>query len=91
MDKISITRFNKVNGFGTLLAFFDILYDKLQIKEFKLIQGQKGLFVSNPSKKGKDNQYHDTVFFMDEQERRELERMVIEFYNKENNNGEKQI
>jgi len=80
---ITINRINKYHGGGTLLAFIDICYGKLIIKGFKIINGAKGMFVSNPSEKGKDGQYHDTVFFMDASEKQYLEKLAIELYNKE--------
>ncbi len=33
-----------------------------ELKNFKLIDGAKGFFVASPSLKGKDEQYHDTIW-----------------------------
>ena len=33
-----------------------------EIKNLKLIEGSNGFFVASPSTKGKDEQYHDTIW-----------------------------
>lgn len=33
-----------------------------ELKNFKLIEGINGFFVASPSLKGKDEQYHDTIW-----------------------------
>ena len=80
---ITITRINKYKGVVTLKAFVDICYDKVILKGFKIIEGQRGLFLANPSEKAKDGKYYDTVFFMDANEKLEIEKIAIEMYNKE--------
>tara|TARA_R100000458_G_C8188355_1_gene182936 strand:+ start:84 stop:374 length:291 start_codon:yes stop_codon:yes gene_type:complete len=34
-----------------------------EIKNCKLVEGQHGLFVASPSVKGKDDTYHDIIWF----------------------------
>ena len=48
---------------GKIKAFFDLTTDDgFTIKGFKLVQGTNGKFVGFPSQKGKDEEYHDTVW-----------------------------
>ena len=48
---------------GKIKAFFDVKTEEgFVIKGFKLVQGINGLFVGNPSQKGNDNEYYDTIY-----------------------------
>ena len=59
---MKIERMNK-GSWGKVRAFFDIITaEGFTIKGFRLVEGIKGLFVSFPSQKGKDDEYHDTVW-----------------------------
>lgn len=79
-----IYRINKYASAGKLRAFVDILVnDELIIKGFKVVEGVNGLFVSNPSEKGKDNNYHDTVFFHIPNQKSKLESFILEEYEKQ--------
>ena len=50
-------------SWGKTEAFFDLITeDEFTIKGFRLVRGANGLFVSFPSQKGKDEEYHDTVW-----------------------------
>lgn len=53
--------------------------DNLVIKGFKLIEGKKGLFLSNPSSKIKD-EYKDQVFFLKGKTRESVQAKAIEIY-----------
>jgi stage V sporulation protein G len=45
-----------------LRAFFDLELDNgFILKGFKVASGPEGLFVGNPSEKGKDGKYYDRV------------------------------
>jgi len=37
--------------------------DGFEIKNCKLVEGVNGLFVASPSVKGKDDTYHDIIWF----------------------------
>ena len=59
---MKIGRMNK-GSWGKTEAFFDLITeDEFTIKGFRLVRGANGLFVSFPSQKGKDEEYHDTVW-----------------------------
>ena len=48
---------------GKIKAFFDLqTEDGFTIKGFKMVEGTNGMFVGFPSQKGKDEEYHDTVW-----------------------------
>ena len=54
-------------SWGKIVAFFDLKFVgmtshfDMTIKGFKLVDGVNGKFVSMPSQKGNDDEYHDTI------------------------------
>lgn len=56
------------NGKSKTKAFIDIeLDDTLVIKGLTLVEGKDGLFLSFPSKKGKDGKYYKFVYSLDKE------------------------
>ena len=67
---------SKCKGFATV-----VLEDCLAIHDIRIIEGKDKLFISMPSKKVEDKYYdyvHPTVNSL----RQELERVILEEYNK---------
>jgi len=68
---------------GKIKAFFDLRTEEgFVIKGFKLVQGINGLFVGNPSQKGKDDEYFDTIY-AERELKDELSQMAIDHYGQE--------
>ena len=68
---------------GKIKAFFDLRTDEgFVIKGFKLIHGINGLFVGNPSQKGYDGEYYDTIF-AEKELKDELSQIAIDHYGQE--------
>lgn len=62
-------------------AFIDLkLDDTLIIKGLSLVEGKKGLFISYPSKKGKDDKYYNSVYSLDKEWSKKLEDTCIKKY-----------
>tara|TARA_Y100001938_G_C8049106_1_gene410627 strand:+ start:504 stop:743 length:240 start_codon:yes stop_codon:yes gene_type:complete len=57
---MKINRMTKGN-WGKVKAFFDLDCDGVIVKGFKLIEGEKGIFVGMPSVKNKDGEYENTT------------------------------
>lgn len=56
------------NGNSKTKAFIDLeLDDTLVIKGLTLVEGKYGLFLSFPSKKGKDGEYYKSVYSLDKE------------------------
>ena len=56
------------NGNSKTKAFIDLeLDDTLVIKGLTLVEGKDGLFLSFPSKKGKDGEYYNSVYSLDKE------------------------
>lgn len=68
---------------GRLKAYATIVFDdSFIVRDLKVIEGHKGLFVSMPSRKRKDGTFRDVVHPLNSEMRREIEERVIEEYQK---------
>jgi DNA-binding cell septation regulator SpoVG len=60
---MKISRMNPFSGSSKTVAFFDVETEEgFNIKGFTLVEGDKGLFISAPREKGKDDKYYDRVY-----------------------------
>jgi stage V sporulation protein G len=67
-----------------LKAYVTITFDDcFVIRDLKVINGSKGLFVAMPSKKRKDGSYRDTAHPLNNQTRHMIEARVLEEYQRE--------
>jgi stage V sporulation protein G len=65
-------------------AYASIVFDGcFIIRDLKVINGDRKLFVAMPSKKMKDGSYRDTVHPLNNATRQKIELSVIEAYEKE--------
>ena len=78
---MKINRMNPYDGDSKTSAFFDLETDEgIIIKGFTLVESVNGLFVSNPSEKGKDGKYYDKVVLSNEL-KTDLNDLAISHYN----------
>lgn len=62
-------------------AFIELKLDNtLIVKGLSLIEGKKGLFLSYPSSKGRDNKYYNSVYSLDKDWNKKLEDICIKKY-----------
>ena len=72
-----------------LKAFASItIDDSFVVNDLRLIEGDKGFFVSMPSRKDKNGVFRDIAHPINAETRELLEKKVIEEYNKEINKGQ---
>ena len=65
-----------------LKAFASITIDEcFVVHDIKVINGEKGYFISMPSKKSPDDKHKDIVHPIKTETRKELEEKIIEAYN----------
>jgi len=68
---------------GRLKAYATIVFDNaFIIRDLKIIEGHKGLFVSMPSRKRKDGTFRDVVHPLNPDTRRKIEERVTEEFNR---------
>lgn len=70
------------NGNSKTKAFVDLALDNtLIIKGLTLVEGKEGLFLSFPSKKGKDGNYYNSVYSLDKEWTQHLQDACVKKYN----------
>jgi stage V sporulation protein G len=63
---------------GRLKAYATIIFDDVFIiRDLKIIQGQKGLFVSMPSRRRKDGSFRDVAHPLNSDMRKAIEETVL--------------
>lgn len=68
---------------GRLKAYATVVFDNcFIIRDLKIIEGNKGLFVSMPSRKRKDGTFRDIVHPLNSETRRMIEETVVAEFNK---------
>lgn len=76
------------NGNSKTKAFVDLELDgTLVIKGLTLVECGDSLFLSFPSKKGSDGDYHNTIYSLDKEWTKLLEDACIKKYNECNQNS----
>jgi len=79
--KLEVSRLHKLDGTGSTKAFCDLsVLDSLVIKGLRIVEGEKGLFVSMPREEGKDGKWYNTVIPLKREIKDEIERLVLEAY-----------
>lgn len=77
------------NGNSKTKAFVDLSLDEtLVIKGLTLVEGENGLFLSFPNKKGKDGKYYNSVYSLDKEWTKLLQDACVKKYNECNQNSE---
>jgi stage V sporulation protein G len=68
---------------GRLKAYATIVFDNsFIVRDLKIIEGNKGFFVSMPSRRRKDGTFRDIVHPLNSDMRRNIEELVIDEYKK---------
>ena len=81
---LAVKRLVRFDGNGSLKAFCDIAVgDSFLIKGLRVVLGKNGLFVSMPRQQGKDHKWYDNVVALTKETKDELNRVVLEAYNRE--------
>jgi stage V sporulation protein G len=79
--KVEVAKLYKLDGNGSTKAFCDIsILDSLIIKGLRVVEGEKGLFVSMPREAGKDGKWYNTVIPLKRELKDEIEKLVLEAY-----------
>jgi len=66
-----------------LKAYATVVFDNcFIIRDLKVIEGDKGLFVSMPSRRRKDGTFRDIVHPLNSETRKMIEDSIVEEYNK---------
>ena len=78
---IQVERMFRFETEGPLKAFADIIVnDALLIKGIRIVDGKKGLFVSMPREKSKNEQWYDSVRCLTKEIREQITEVVLAAY-----------
>lgn len=84
--KIIVRKYESANS--NTKAFVELkLDDMLIVKGLSLVEGKKGLFLSYPASKGKDGKYYNSVYSLDKNWGKQLEKACIKKYNESKNSS----
>jgi len=79
--RLEIARIHKLDGAGSTKAFCDLsILDSFVIKGLRVVEGEKGLFVSMPREEGRDGKWYNTVIPLKREVKDEIEKLVLEAY-----------
>lgn len=68
---------------GKLRAYVTMVFDNCFIvRDLKVIESEKGMFVSMPSRRKKDGSFKDIVHPLNSETRKNIEERIIEEYQK---------
>ena len=82
--KISDIRIRKIDKEGKLKAVASITIDDVfVVHDIKIIEGDKGLFIAMPSKKGLDGEYRDIAHPIDTATRDLVTELILKEFEKE--------
>ncbi len=81
LAEITEVRIYKSKGEGNVKAYASVSLDnEFVVKGLKVIEGEKGLWVSMPSKKAKDGSYQDVFHPMSKEARDKIVDAVLKAY-----------
>ncbi len=81
--KVTDVRVRKITNAseGKMKAVVSItLDDEFVVHDIKVIEGEKGLFIAMPSKKGNDGEYRDVAHPISAKTRNEIQTLILEKY-----------
>lgn len=81
--QITDVRVRKITKEGKMKAVVSItLDDEFVVHDIKVIEGEKGLFIAMPSKKATDGEYRDIAHPINSSTRENLQKVILESYEK---------
>ena len=77
---LKVVRLHRLEGSSKTKAFLDIAVGDFIVKGLKVIQGQKGLFLSMPQDKAKDGKWYNSFYPVTKEARQVLNDVVLAAY-----------
>ena len=82
--KVTDVRVRKITNEGKMKAVVSItLDDEFVVHDIKVIEGEKGLFIAMPSKKGNDGEYRDIAHPISTSTREQIQNLILSKYQEE--------
>lgn len=81
--KITDVRVRHITKEGKMKAVVSITIDEaFVVHDIKIIEGEKGLFIAMPSRKGSDGEYRDVAHPINSETREKIQAYILEQYEK---------
>ena len=82
--EITDVRVRKVDKEGKMRAVVSItIDDEFVVHDIKVIEGEKGLFIAMPSRKGSNDEYRDIAHPINSETRERLSKIILQAYEQE--------
>lgn len=78
---IEVARLYRMDNGSSLKAFADVIIGEVLVKGVRVVEGDRGLFVTMPKSQSKDGKWYPTVALVDKSMQGELQGIVLEAYN----------
>lgn len=79
--KIEVVRLYRFEGEGPVKAFCDIQFDEdYVVKGFRIVEGEKGLFLGMPSNIGKNSRWYNIFLPLSDEVKSRLAEVAITAY-----------
>lgn len=81
---ITDVRVRKMSVEGKMRAIVSVTLDnEFVVHDIKVIEGENGLFIAMPSKKGNDGEYRDIAHPINSATREKIQQLILEAYQRE--------
>ena len=77
---LQVVRLYRLEGESKVKAFADVAIGDFVVKGLRVVQGQKGLFLSMPQEKSKDGKFYNTFLPVTKEARQSLSEIVLAAY-----------
>ena len=77
---LQVVRLYRLEGESKVKAFADVAIGDFIVKGLRVVQGQKGLFLSMPQEKSKDGKFYNTFLPVTKEARQNLSEIVLAAY-----------
>ncbi|MFA4888821.1 MAG: SpoVG family protein [Candidatus Omnitrophota bacterium] len=77
---IKVVRMHRFDGDSKTKAFADVEIGDFIIKGLRVVDGEKGIFLSMPREQGKDGKWYDTVRPVSKEAKDKLASVVLSAY-----------
>ena len=82
--QITDVRIRNIEKEGKLKAVVSItIENEFVVHDIKVIEGEKGLFIAMPSRKGADGEYRDIAHPISSETRENIQKLILEKYKEE--------
>jgi len=79
-SSIKVVRLHRFEGDSKTKAFVDVSIGDFIIKGLRVVQGEKGLFLSMPREQGKDGKWYDTIRPVSKEAKEKLSSVALTAY-----------